>query len=116
MGQAPWFFRAYKKNTEGARYYITSLKDYPPQDTLKAVRFHWGIENTLHWILDMSFNEDYSRIRKENAPHVMAIIRHFALNLLQQHKPPRQSIKGFRKICSWDNSTLDQVVLKSQSS
>ena len=45
----------------------------------------------------MSFNEDYSRIRKANAPHVMAIIRHFALNLLQQHKPPRQSIKALEK-------------------
>ena len=80
---------------------------------MKSIREHWGIENTLHWILDMSFNEDYSRIRKVNAPHVMAIIRHIALNLLQRGKPKRQSIKGFRKICSWDNSTLTQLVSKN---
>ncbi len=58
----------------------------------------------------MSFNEDYSRIRKENAPHVMAIIRHIALNLLQSGKPKRQSIKGFRKICSWDTSALTALI------
>lgn len=58
----------------------------------------------------MSFNEDYSRIRKGNAPQVMAIIRHIALNLLQQRKPKRQSIKGLRKICAWDDQTLTKVV------
>lgn len=103
------------KTTEEARYYVSSLKDYSPEQTLKAIRIHWGIENSLHWILDMSFNEDYSRIRKENAPQVMAIIRHFALNLLQQHKPKRQSIKGFRKICSWDDHSLDQLISKKSS-
>lgn len=104
------------KTTEETRYYISSLKDHTPQDTLKAIRIHWGIENSLHWVLDMSFNEDYSRIRKENAPEVMAIIRHFALNLLQQHKTKNQSIKGFRKICAWDDTALDQIILKSHSS
>ena len=89
--------------------------DSSPEQTLKAIRIHWGIENSLHWILDMSFNEDYSRIRKENAPQVMAIIRHFALNLLQQYKPKRQSIRGFRKICSWDDHSLDQLISKKSS-
>jgi len=51
-------------------------------------------------------------IRKENAPQAMAIIRHIALNLLQRCKPKRQSIKGFRKICSWDNVALTTVVTK----
>ena len=62
----------------------------------------------------MSFNEDYSRIRKENAPQIMAIIRHIALNLLQQAKlqMKRQSIKGIRKICSWDNDVLTQIISK----
>jgi predicted transposase YbfD/YdcC len=106
-------FKNSKKNTQETRYYISSLKDATPENILKSIREHWGIENTLHWILDMSFNEDYSRIRKENAPHVMAIIRHIALNLLQHGKPKRQSIKGFRKICSWDNSTLTQLVSKN---
>jgi predicted transposase YbfD/YdcC len=101
------------KTTKESRYYISSLENTTPQAALKAVRQHWGVENTLHWILDMSFNEDYSRIRKENAPHVMAIIRHLALNLLQRCKPKRQSIKGFRKICSWNDSTLTALVSKN---
>lgn len=103
-------FKDPKKITQETRYYISSLKDVTPQSALQAVRQHWGIENTLHWILDMSFNEDYSRIRKVNAPHVMAIIRHIALNLLQRGKPQRQSIKGFRKICSWDNTALTALI------
>jgi predicted transposase YbfD/YdcC len=106
-------FKNSKKSTQEDRYYISSLKDATPDSFLKSIREHWGIENTLHWILDMSFNEDYSRIRKQNAPHVMAIIRHIALNLLQRGKPKRQSIKGLRKICSWDNSTLTSLVSKN---
>ena len=67
----------------------------------------------------MSFNEDYSRIRKENAPQVMAILRHMALNILQrgklkQKKHKRQSIKGLRKMCSWDDDTLSELVSKYQ--
>lgn len=104
--------RGAKKFTEESRYYISSLQNPKPEAALQAVRDHWGIENTLHWILDMSFNEDYSRIRKENAPQVMAIIRHVALNLLQRGKLKRQSIKGMRKICSWDDETLTDIVSK----
>ena len=101
------------KTTHETRYFIASLKTPTPEVALKAIRDHWGIENSLHWVLDMSFNEDYSRIRKENAPQIMAIIRHVALNLLQQAKPNRQSIKGLRKICAWDDSVLTQVVSKT---
>jgi len=98
--------------TKESRYYISSIKNITPQVALKAIRQHWGIENTLHWTLDMSFNEDYSRIRKGNAPHVMAIIKHLALNLLQRYKSKRQSIRGLRKICSWDDLILDNLVSK----
>lgn len=109
--------KATKKITQETRYYISSLKDPTPQVALRAIRDHWGVENSLHWILDMSFNEDYSRIRKENAPHVMAILRHIALNILQQgklkqKKHKRQSIKGLKKMCSWNNDTLTEFVSK----
>lgn len=109
--------RGSKKNTQETRYYISSLKNPTPQVALHAIRDHWGIENTLHWTLDMSFNEDYSRIRKENAPQVMAILRHMALNILQQgklqqKKHKRQSIKGLRKMCAWDDDTLSEMVSK----
>jgi hypothetical protein len=69
----------------------------------------------LHWVFDMSFNEDYSRIRKENAPHVMAILRHIVINLLQNAKKSqdcfkRKSIVGLRRMCGWDEKTLDLVI------
>lgn len=102
------------KISKETRYYISSLT-LSPEKILKAIRFHWGIENSLHWILDMSFNEDYSRIRKENAPHIMAIFRHVALNLLQAAKKERQSIKGLRKMCGWDESTLQSVISHKSS-
>jgi predicted transposase YbfD/YdcC len=106
--------RKSKERTEDVRYYISSLTD-TPEKILKSIRSHWAIENTLHWVLDMSFNEDYSRIRKGNAPYAMAIIRHVALNLLQLAKAKNQSIKRLRKMCGWDDHTLDLVVQKKSS-
>ncbi|MEN8236408.1 MAG: ISAs1 family transposase, partial [Pseudomonadota bacterium] len=102
------------KTTKETRYYISSLKKTKPEKFLKSIREHWAIENSLHWVLDMSFNEDYSRIRKENAPHVMAIMRHIALNMLQRNKPKNQSVKGYRKICSWDDEALAQLIMKNK--
>ena len=78
-------------------------------------KFRWLTHHRLHWVLDMSFNEDYSRIKKGNAPQVMAIIRHIALNLLTSCKPKRQSIKAFRKNCSWDDAELTTVVTKKET-
>jgi predicted transposase YbfD/YdcC len=91
------------------RYYISSLKP-EAQRFLKSIRSHWGIENSLHWVLDMSFGEDQSRIRKGNAPENMAIIRHFSLNLLQKYKTGRQSIRRLRKKAGWDNTTLEGIL------
>lgn len=103
------------KITNESRHYISSLET-TPEEMLKAIRSHWGIENSLHWVLDMSFNEDYSRIRKGNAPQIMAIIRHMVLNLLQQACGDNQSIKSLRKLCAWDDSFLDSVLLLKKSS
>ena len=107
------------KITHETRYYISSTDD-KAEKILRAIRSHWAIENSLHWVLDMSFNEDYSRIRKENAPHIMAILRHIALNLLQTAKKnqdsfKRKSIVGLRKLCGWDEKTLDLVVAQKIS-
>lgn len=57
------------------------------------MRSHWTIENTLHWMLDISFGKDACRIRKDNAPLLIATIRHVALNFLQAARQPRESIK-----------------------
>jgi predicted transposase YbfD/YdcC len=91
------------------RYYISSL----PKDAKKlgkVIRSHWAIENTLHWIMDVSFHDDESRIRKGFAPENMAVIKHAALNLLQKNKGKRDSIKQLRKIAGWDNERLYQIL------
>ena len=91
------------------RFYLTD--DSPdPARILADTRSHWVIENTLHWTLDMSFGEDASRIRKENAPLAIATIRHVALNLLQAAKQPRESIRRLRKKAGWDNPTLKRIL------
>jgi len=58
----------------------------------------------------MSFNEDYSRIRKENAPHIMAMLRHIAFNLIQQGKQDNVSVKLTRKLCAWNDNLLLQLL------
>lgn len=104
------------KITSETRYYISSLAT-TPQKVLAAIRSHWAIENNLHWVLDMSFNEDQSRIRKHNAPQIMAIIRHIALNLLQLTKDQmkRQSIKRLRKMAGWNDLTLSTILTQNFS-
>jgi predicted transposase YbfD/YdcC len=96
-----------KKSTE-CRYYISSLKN---DATLfaKAVRSHWGIENSLHYVLDVAFREDECRIRKEDGPENFAVLRHIARNLLQQ-ETTKMSIKQkqFRSAC--DDTFLTKVL------
>lgn len=100
------------KTTTETRYYITSL----PADTSNiatAVRSHWSIENSLHWVLDVTFNEDQSRIRKGNAPQNIAIVKHIALNMLKNSKSQFKgaSIKGLRKIAGWNNNAISTILL-----
>jgi predicted transposase YbfD/YdcC len=93
-----------------SRYYISS-KTLTAKEALDSVRAHWSIENSLHWVLDVSFNEDASRIRYDNSPANMAIIRHVALNTMRQCKPKRiRSLKGFKKHLGWNNSALVEVL------
>jgi predicted transposase YbfD/YdcC len=75
-----------------------------------AVRSHWGIENCVHWVLDVTFSEDQSRIRAGSAAENFALLRHIALNLLQQQQTKRVSLKGKRKKAGWDTDYLLQVL------
>jgi len=99
------------KETREKRYYISSLKN-DPKIILQAIRNHWGIENKLHWVLDVSFGEDQSRIRKGNAPQNISLIKKTALNLLQIIKEtmPRISLKRMKKLAGWDNEFLLTVL------
>jgi len=77
------------------RYFISSLED-DAQKLAKAIRGHWSIENSLHWVLDVSFDEDSSRIRKDNAPANFAFLRHIAVNIIGQNKSRKLSIRRKR--------------------
>jgi predicted transposase YbfD/YdcC len=90
-------------------YYLTSLPSNAAQVS-SAVRGHWGIENSLHWVLDIAFREDESRIRKDHAPANFAILRHMALNLLRQENSARRSIKTKRLRAGWDMEYLSLVL------
>jgi predicted transposase YbfD/YdcC len=86
------------------RYFLLS-KPFPAERVLAIVRTHWGVENQLHWVLDVDFNEDAARSRKDNAPQNLALLRKLALNILRQH-PDKGSIKGKIKRAGWDDAFL----------
>lgn len=77
---------------------------------LQTIRAHWQIENSLHWVLDIAFCEDDSRLRRDHAPHNMALLRHIALNLLKQELSLKVGIKARRKRAGWDNAYLLKVL------
>ena len=74
------------------------------------MRQHWGIENGLHWTLDVAFDEDACRVRIDHAPENFAIIRHIALNLLKQEKTAKGGVKTRRHRAGWDEAYLDRVL------
>jgi len=91
------------------RYYLSSL----PADGVRfsdAVRQHWGVENGLHWVLDVSFNEDACRIRKDKGAQTFSVLRHIALNLLKRESKHKRGIKARRKRAGWDRGYLLQVL------
>jgi predicted transposase YbfD/YdcC len=97
------------KKSEEDRYYIASLSDDAKQ-ALGAVRGHWGIENKVHWVLDIAFREDECRIRKGNGAQNFAVLRHIALNLLKQEKTAKCGVKNKRLKAGWDESYLLKVL------
>jgi predicted transposase YbfD/YdcC len=91
------------------RYYLSSLAGSARQ-IQDAVRSHWGIENGLHWILDLAFREDECRVRTGHAAHNFAILRHAALNLLRHETSLRCGVKAKRMRAGWDTAYLLKVV------
>ncbi len=90
-------------------YYITSLKADATK-ILEATRRHWSIENSLHWVLDVAFDEDRCRVRTGHGPENLAIVRHFALGLLKKDTSVKAGIKGKRKAAGWDTDYLLRLV------
>src|SRR5215207_2875282 len=104
--------RSPQKTEITTRYFISSWEANAKQ-FLKAIRDHWQIENSLHWVLDIAFDEDASRIRKDHAPQNLAVLRHIALNLLKLERSSKVGIAAKRKMAAWNNSYLLKVLCAS---
>jgi len=93
------------------RYYLSSL----PLDArlfARAVRAHWGIENRLHWVLDVVFHDDLMRLRTENGPKNMATVKHMAMNLLRK-ATDNDSLTTRRKAAAWNHDYLKAIVMQT---
>jgi predicted transposase YbfD/YdcC len=97
------------QETNECRYYLSSLAANAELFGT-AVRAHWGVENSLHWVLDMVFREDESRMRKGNSPENFAILRRIALNVVRRDASSKFSLKARRKAAGWNNSYLEQLL------
>lgn len=91
------------------RYFLSSCQD-PPQFLAKAIRTHWSIENSLHWVLDVTFREDDCRVRERTAVRNFALLRKIAINLVRRHSHSRNSLRGRRKMAAWDNTYMRQIL------
>jgi predicted transposase YbfD/YdcC len=93
------------KVTAEIRHYLSSAK-LPPEALAAAIRSHWRVENGLHWVLDVTFREDASRVRERNAARNLALLRKVALNLARADTTLKASLKGKRKYAGWDDTFM----------
>jgi predicted transposase YbfD/YdcC len=97
------------KVTAEIRYYLSSAA-LPPEALAVAIRNHWRVENGLHWILDVTFREDASRVRERNAARNLALLRKIALNLARADTSLKASLKGKRKYAGWDDGFMATLI------
>ena len=99
------------KETQQTRFYISSV-NANAERLLDATRKHWGIENNLHWVLDLTFKEDESRIRKDLSAENFAVIRHIAYNLIKQDKSTKGSVRSKRERAAFDDKFRENLLKK----
>jgi predicted transposase YbfD/YdcC len=95
------------------RYFLSSLDAREKANGrvfARSVRGHWGIENRLHWVLDIAFREDDCRLRKEHAAENFAVLRHLSINLLHRDRQSKIGIKNRRLRAAWDEKYLSQLL------
>ncbi len=100
------------KITTECRYYISS-KEVKAKEMAALIRAHWGIENQLHWVLDMSWGEDACQVRDKNAARNLATLRKITLNMVrvaQAQYPTKVSLKGMRALAAWDVNMRDSIL------
>jgi predicted transposase YbfD/YdcC len=99
-----------KPTTTNRRLYISSIPDLAADQAARAVRAHWGVENQLHWVLDVAFREDEARARKGHAAENLGIVRKLALNLIKQETSVKRGIKTKRLRAGWDHRYLLKIL------
>lgn len=97
-----------EQNSCEKHYYISSRK-LSAKRFLEVIRGHWGIENSLHWVLDVAFDEDQSRVRKDHGPENFALVRRLALSMLKA-EGSKGSIRGKRLIAGWNNDFMEKLL------
>lgn len=102
------------QSTSEIHFFITSLKS-DVRRFAHAVRQHWGIENGLHWVLDVTFHEDLSRARVASQPENLSVLRHFALNLIKLETSTKDSLRGKRQRASWSDDYVLQILAASST-
>jgi predicted transposase YbfD/YdcC len=95
--------------TAEVRHHLSS-STAPPEVLAQAIRRHWAIENGQHWVLDVTFGEDHSRVRERNAARNLALLRRIALDLLRADASLRAGLKGKRKTAAWDNAYMARLL------
>lgn len=94
------------------RYYLSSL-EANAKELARAIRAHWSIENNLHWVLDVVFREDESRVRTGHAAQNFALLRRMALAMIKSEKTSKSSIKGKRLSAGWNHDYLEKILFSS---
>jgi predicted transposase YbfD/YdcC len=94
------------------RYFLSSCRD-DPVVLGRAIRKHWAIENALHWVLDVTFREDDSRVRDQHAARNLAVLRKIAINLVGRDGSTKASVRARRKRAAWDNDYMLQLLAGS---
>lgn len=102
-----------EKRTTQERYFISSM-EMDAERLAHAVRTHWSVENGLHWTLDMSFREDDSRMREGHSAENFAMMRRMALSIMKRDTHSKRSLKGRRRICSYHDTYLEQLLFNSE--